>query len=82
MQSLGEKKVNPKRFSLRNGFLLLFYTLDGHDHFVSEWGGLSFGRWELKVSIDSNELKPKEYVYELDIRSWIDFDLREVCQRA
>jgi hypothetical protein len=62
----------------RPAFLLLFYTIEGYDELFTEWVRLPMGKYRLKVNIYSNELKPKEYLYELDFRSWIDWDLKEV----
>ena len=63
----------------QEGFLLLFYTVEGHSNFFVDKGQLPLGKYKFKVGIYSNELvKPKEYVYELDIQSWIDWDLKGV----
>ena len=66
----------------RDSYILLFYTMADFIGFVPTSSKLIFqpGKYQFKVSIYSNEVKPKEYLYDVDIHSWNDFTIQEVIE--
>ena len=61
----------------REAFLLLFYTIEGQSFFYTDYGMDFLGRYKVKIDIYSNELEPETHLYDLNIRSWKDFELKE-----
>jgi hypothetical protein len=64
-------------------YLLLFYTIDGVRAWFHTFGFRNYflGRYLLKVKLYSHEIaKPRYYTFQLDIRSWNDFGLKEVAR--
>lgn len=61
-------------------YLLLFYTHDKFPYFfpTGMFSTRMFGRYELKVRIYSTEIHPKIWHYELEIKSWNNFTLKEL----
>lgn len=63
--------------------LVLLFTLKGHNFkffadYVADFGHtLHPGKWKIKVTIYSKELKPKDstYYFRLDFRDWDEFKL-------
>ncbi|MGO9643120.1 MAG: hypothetical protein ACLPY5_00075 [Candidatus Bathyarchaeia archaeon] len=63
-----------------DGFLLLFFIIDSLRGFfpTSEQHLEYLGKYRLRVRLYSYEIKPTEYRYELDIRNWNSFDLKQL----
>lgn len=60
-------------------YLLLFYTIDGKRSFysTSHPSEQPIGRYHLRVTPHSFEIKPRTSLYELDIKDWKDFTITE-----
>jgi len=60
-------------------YLIVFYTQAGNRSwfYPSQRNQMPWGRYKLKIRISAYELKPQTKVYDLDVRAWNDFSLKE-----